>query len=215
MGMKAPVTGNNGEGPAREVPPAGNYLGVCNGVYMLGTQPGYQGQAPRQQVMLTFELHKRRGPVLDTQGRVFEASDIMNFTANIKSTLVDFAGALRGRSYTEAELDEVKQAGGFDVEELLGQSCRLTIAHKPKADGSVRDTIASRAPLDPDDDEKPKSETDEVYWDWSQGIECPKRISWFWARAAENPGRVDSAGFPAVNVPAGAAVANDDSSIPF
>ncbi len=214
MGLKAPVTGG-GDGPVREVPPAGNYLAVCNGVYMLGTQPGYQGQQARHQVMLSFELHKRRGPCLDTQGRVFETSDIMNFTANIKSTLIDVAGALRGKPFTEADLDEVKQQGGLDVEELLGQACRITLAHKPKPDGSVRDTISSYAPLDKDDDEPPQGITDEVYWDWSQGTECPKRISYFWARAAENPEHIPVAAPVAATVPARAPLVDDDDSIPY
>lgn len=185
MGMKAPVTGKGDY--TREMPPAGNYLAVCNGVYMLGTQPGYNGGDAKLQVMLSFELHKRRGPVLDSQGRIFEASAIMNFAANEKSTLMDYAGALRGQAYTEDELKRMKEDGGFDAETLLGLACRLEIEHKPKADGTLKDKIKSVSRLDPDDDQAPKSYGDEVYWDWTVGRECPKRIAYFWDRAAENP----------------------------
>jgi hypothetical protein len=188
MGMKAPVTGN-GDAAPREIPPEGNYLAVCNGVFMLGTQPGMQGGDPRLQVMLSFELHKRKGPATDSQGRVFTTDAIMNFTFNIKSTLVRYAGALRGQAFTEEELEREKAEGGFDVEKLLGASCRLTVKHEKKADGSTREKIESVSRLDPEDDTPPKGETDEVYWDWTTGAEPPRRISYFWDRAAENPNR--------------------------
>lgn len=187
MGRKAPVTGS-GDGPPREVPPEGNYLAVCNGVYMLGTQPGYENGEAREQVMLSFELHKRKGPARDSNDRIFEASAIMSNTFNIKSTLVKYAGAMRGAAYDEAELEELKEQGGFDVETLLGLPCRLSLKHEKKADGkTIRDKIESVSRLDLEDDVLPTAETDEVYWDWTTGVECPKRIAWFWDRAAENP----------------------------
>lgn len=185
MGMKAPVTGS-GDGQPRELPLAGNYLAVCNGVYMLGTQPGYQGGPANMQVMLSFELHKRRGPVRDSQGRVFEASKIMNVTANIKSTLTAYAGALRGQDYTESDLQQIQKDGGLDVEDVLGRACRLTLVHETKND-KTKDKIKGIAPLDPEDDVAPKIDGDEIYWDWTLGIECPKRIAYFWNRAQENP----------------------------
>lgn len=187
MGMKAPVTGG-ADGAPRELPPEGNYLAVCNGVYMLGTQPGYQGGEPHLQLLLSFELHKRKGPVRDTQDRVFTADAIMNSTFNIKSTLVQYAGALRGKAYEEDELEAIKATGGFDVETLLGLPCRLEIIHEKKGD-KVRDKIKSCSRLDPDDDKAPVGETDEVYWDWTMPGDHPKRISYFWDRAQENPNR--------------------------
>ncbi len=187
MGMKAPVTGG-ADGAPREIPPEGNYLAVCNGVYMLGTQPGYQGGDPHLQLLLSFELHKRKGPVRDSQERVFTADTIMNFTFNIKSTLVKYAGALRGKAYEEDEMEAIKAAGGFDAETLLGLPCRLAIKHE-KSGEKIRDKIESVSRLDPDDDKAPVGETDEVYWDWTLGEDCPKRIAYFWARALENPER--------------------------
>lgn len=217
MGMRAPVTGQ-GDFAAREVPPEGNYLAVCNGVYVLGTQPGYNGGDARLQVMLTFELHKRKGPSRDSQDRVFETNAIMNLTANIKSTLVEYAGALRGKAYTETELEEVSKAGGLDPEELIGKCCRLEVEHKPKGTkGEVKDKIKSVSRLDPDDDAPPVGETDEVYWDWTLGIECPKRIGFFWDRAAENPERKpDSVGAGKARAKANPGdVDPDDDTIPF
>lgn len=188
MGLKAPVTGN-GEANPRELPPEGNYLALCNGVYMLGTQPGYQGGEARQQVMLSFELHKRKGPAKDSQGRVLETNAIMNHTANIKSTLIEYAGALRGRSFTEEELEQLKDEGGFDSENLLSLPCRLEIEHAKKPNGDTKDKIKTISKLDPEDDTPPKPETDHVYWDWTKPGDPPKRIGYFWDRAPENPKR--------------------------
>jgi hypothetical protein len=216
MGLRAPVTGS-GDGPPRELPPPGSYLAVCNGAYMLGTQPGYQGGEAKLQLMLSFELHKRKGPMRDSQGRVMEATAIMNHTANIKSTLIDYAGALRGRSYTEDELKTVSAEGGFDPEELLGLSCRLEIEHVKKLDGGIRDKIATIGKLDPEDDVPPTPETDEVYWDWTLGEECPRRISYFWDRALENLSRKGESAYsglpkPGSFEPAAAAASAD---VPF
>jgi hypothetical protein len=186
MGMKAPVTGN-GEG--REVTPAGKYMGVCNAVFLLGTQPGYQGGTPRQQIMLGFELHKRKGPALNAAGLQYEASAIMTFTANVKSKLIEFAGALEGKPFTEEDLELIKGQGGFDPEGLLGKCCWVDVIAEKKPDGTLRDKIKGVSALDPDDDQAPEPLTDEQYWDWTQGVECPKRIAYFWDRALENPDR--------------------------
>jgi len=194
MGMKAPVTGG-ADGPPREIPPPGKYLGVCNGVYMLGTQPGYQGGEPKQQVLVSFELHKRKGPAKDGQGRPYEVGSICSFTANVKSKLIELAGALINHTYTEEDLEEIRSGGGFDAEPLLGKVCWIDLVHEKKADGTPRDKIKSATPIDPDDEAElaqaaiDNTETDHVYWDWTTGKEVPKRIGYFWERAAENPDR--------------------------
>jgi hypothetical protein len=161
------------------------------------------------QVMLSFELHKRKGPVKDSQNRVMETSAIMNHTANIKSTLVEYAGALRGQSYTEEELDKLREEGGLDPEDLLGLPCRLEIEHVKKQDGTTKDKIKTISRLDPEDDKAPNPETDEVYWDWTKDEECPRRIAFFWERAAENPKKKPVAGPSSFTIP------EDGDSIPF
>ncbi len=185
MGMKAPIGGNQ----EYEQPPPGNYLGRCNGVYLLGTQPGYQGGDPQSQIMLTFELHKRKGPCLTNGGKgdfILEASRIMSLWASPKSILIEFAGAMRGEPYTEDELKGLEKSGGFDPEPLLGQCCRLALEDKT-TNGKTKTIIKSVSALDSEDDKAPKAFGDEVYWDWTLGVECPKRIAYFWERAAENP----------------------------
>lgn len=198
MGMKTQVTGGDGKG--REMPPAGTYIAICNGVYLIGTQPGYNGGPDKPQLMLSFELHKRKGPARDTAGRILEASEIMNNVANTKSTLIEkFAGPLRGKSYTDSEMADIKKAGGFDPESLLGQACKIEIEHVVNGAGKLKDKIKSVSKIDPEDDVVPDAETDEVYWDYTLEGECPKRVAFFWARALENPDRPNQlAGPPAV-----------------
>ena len=200
MGMKAPVTGG---GEAREVAPAGKYLGVCNAVYMLGTQPAYDAsQTPKQQVMLNFELHKRKGPTLNSAGHPYEVNAIMTNTMNIKSTLVKYASALEGKPYTEEDLENLKKQGGFDVEDLLGKSCWIDVINNKKPDGVIRDKISNVSALDPEDDQAPTALTETAYWDWTMNVECPKRIAYFWEKAAENPNRKAEAPGAAVPIPA-------------
>lgn len=207
MGFKAPVTGGGGE---REMVPAGSYLGICNGVYLLGTQPGFNGESPKQQVMLSFELHKRRGPAKDSAGRIMEASAIMSFTANIKSTLIEkFAGPLRGKPYTEGELEAVKKQGGFDVESLLGLPCKLEVVHTPNMAGKVKDKIKTVSAIDKEDDVVPEMETSTTYWDWTLDVECPKRIAWFWDKALENPARTGTSAMAGLAVEKKPYVAED------
>lgn len=193
MGMKAKVTG--GDGTPREIPPPGKYLGLCNGVYMLGTQPGYQGGKPKPQVLISFELHKRKGAVRDTQGQVYETGVICSFTCNVNSKLMEIAGALLDHTFTEEDLEKIQSGGGFDAEPLIGRVCWMDLIHEKKADGSPRDKIKTVSPLDGEDDNGladiviNNAETDHVYWDWTLGQEAPKRIKYFWDRAFENPDR--------------------------
>lgn len=214
MGMKAPVTGSGDR--SWENPPVGSYLGACNGVYMLGTQPGYNGQDPSLQVMLSFQLFKRKGPVKDSGERIFEMSRIMNFTANVKSTLIDYAGAMRGQPYTEEELAVVQKDGGFDAETLVGLSCKLNVIHEKKGE-TTKAKIKSVAPLDPEDDVAPQVDGDEIYWDWTIGNQCPKRIEYFWKRATENPDREIAAASNGSANPSDVSkdVVYDENDIPF
>lgn len=192
MGMKAPVT-KKGEGAGFELTPAGKYLGVCNGVYMLGTQPGYQGGPAKQQVLFTFELHKRKGPAKGASGYPFDASITCTFTANVNSKMIELAGALENRQYTDEDLAEVKDLGGFDPETLLDKVCWLDIQHKKNLKGDTKAVVNTFSALDRDDDAglaeqvNENRETDSVYWDWTLGTEAPRRIGYWWEQADENP----------------------------
>ncbi len=186
MGMRAPVTG----GADFEKPQPGTYTGVCNGVYVCGKQEGYQGGRPQQKVLLTFELHKRRGPAVDKRGNIFECSTTVTNVTNVKSALINrFAGPMRGNAYTDAEIKAMAAAGGYDPENLLGQPIKIVLA----AGKTGAPFIQSTAPLDPEEDEVPEQVTSDVYWDYAMAGEVPRRCAWLWAKSLDNPARTGQA----------------------
>jgi hypothetical protein len=95
----------------------------------------------------------------------------------------------------------------------------LTIKHEQNKDGKTREKIDSISRLDPEDDKPPVGELDEVYWDWTQGTDVPKRIDYFWQRAAENPNRRSEPAPVGVGVGAGNGAhlipAAGDDDIPY
>ena len=132
--------------PARRPVPAGNYFGVCVGVYDIGTQAG-QKFGPRRQVVLQFELHRKKGPARDTEGAPLRIARFYNLAFNARANLRMDVERILDRTFSEAEAQ-----AGFDIARLLGTVCRLTVAHQARPDGSVRDSIAAfhaPAPTDP------------------------------------------------------------------
>jgi len=123
-------------------PPAGNHVGICNGVVELGLQPGSgQYPDPKHQVYLRFELPtemvERDGepPAPMQTGRTFTAS--MNEKANLRKFIEGWFGKVFP-SDTAAE--------SFDCKSLLGRRCLLNITHTER-DGKVRAKVSAAAPI--------------------------------------------------------------------
>ncbi len=188
MGRLAPVTG--GSDKAFEKPLPGTYTAICNGVYNCGKQEGYKGGKPTEKLLLTFELHKRKGPARDKSGNIFECSATVSNTANIKSSLIAmYAGPMRGKAYTEDELKALGKQGGFNPETLLGGCCKITLALAESGNPYV-ETVAA---LDPEDDLVPDQETSQYYWDYTIEGAVPRRCAWLWAKSLDNPINRDAA----------------------
>lgn len=146
------------EGEPRKPIPAGNYFAIVCGVYDIGTQTGGQ-YGPKHQIIVQWELHKRKGPMRNEKGDVMTTSNFYGLSFGDLSNLRHDVEAMLGRKFTAAEAKS-----GYDIEELLGKPCRLQIVHDTKADGKIKDMIGTIMPLD-EDDEKPKGEVDEVYFE--------------------------------------------------
>lgn len=114
-----------------DIAPAGNHVGICNGIIDLGLQPG-RGQypAPKHEVYMRFELPTERitytkdgrevdGPM--TIGRSFTAS--MNEKANLRKFIESWFGK---KFPTDGE------AENFDCKALLGRKCLLNVTHTEK-----------------------------------------------------------------------------------
>lgn len=194
----------------RELIPAGNYLGVACGVYVIGTQDGGQ-YGPKEQVIVSFELHKKSGPARDAQGRSLLISNFYTVSFNEKANLRKDVETITGHGFRVGE--------DFDIESILGQSCRLTVAHEEKAGGKKREFIKSFMALDPEDP-RPQAEADQQYYECDPSREIPPEVPGWIARFIERSHEFrdvaalrDSDGKPVAAVAATGPV--DDDDIPF
>jgi hypothetical protein len=200
------------EGEPRELVPAGNYLGVICGVYDLGTQSGGQ-YGPKPQILVQWELHKRRGPARDAKSNILTISNFYTLSFGDKANLRKDVEAMLGKTFSEEEAK-----AGYDIEDLLGKACRLQIVHEPKQGGGTRDQIGAIMALD-DDDDAPRGELSEAYFEIKEGDRTipetvPEWIKKLIHRSKEFGGGNPVNGRPAARQPVGATAGGDDD-IPF
>jgi len=138
-----------------EIIPAGSYPARCYSMIELGTnEETYQGVSKMvNKVRITWELptetmvfKEERGPEPRVISKEFTLS--MHEKANLRG----FLESWRGKSFTE------KEAESFDVTNLLGVPCLLSITHKAATNGNTYANISSVSLL-------PK------------GMECPEMIN--------------------------------------
>lgn len=138
-----------------EIIPAGSYPARCYSMIELGTnEETYQGVSKMvNKVRITWELptetmifKEERGPEPRVISKEFTLS--MHEKANLRAFLENW----RGKSFTE------KEAEAFDVTNLLGVPCLLSITHKAATNGNTYANISSVSLL-------PK------------GMECPEMIN--------------------------------------
>ena len=113
----------------------GMYQAVCKGVFDIGLQKGvFNGEENwTQQVILTFEVDERM-TVEKYAGDRFNMSKWYTASLHEKANLRKDLENWRGREFTEKEL------AGFDLENLVGINCTLTIK-KSKTNKSVIGSI--------------------------------------------------------------------------
>jgi hypothetical protein len=174
----------------RKLVPVGNYQGVIVGVYDIGTQPSEKYE-PSHQIIVSFELHKRRGPVLDDEGRPVLLNRYLglglgiNRTTGRPSQTRQVIEACIGRSLTP---DEAKS---YDVLTLVGKCCQIGVMHTE--DGSKE--IPTYTPLD-EDDPTPKAQGKACAYEMTPGRVIPDAVpDWIqktveksleWTRAAKS-----------------------------
>lgn len=159
MGIKATSTGE-----ARKLIPAKSYLAIVCGVYDLGTQAGGTF-GPKHQILLMWELHNRKGPVRDEEGRNLTISNFYTLSFGDKANLRRDVESMLNRNFSEAEAKE-----GYDIENLIGLPCRLQVEHGFKADNTPKDLVGSIMALD-EDDAPPRAELNHVYFEIT-GPDC-------------------------------------------
>ena len=109
-----------------EMAPAGTFLGVCYRIIDLGTQDSsYMGQPKRQhKIMLSWELPDEKM----ADGRPFTISQRYTWSMSEKAALRKDLESWRGVPFKDNDFG----AGGFDLKNVLGKACLLTIVHTEK-----------------------------------------------------------------------------------
>lgn len=138
-----------------EIIPAGSYAARCYSMIHIGTiEETFNGEAKeRNKVRITWELPTEKMTFNEERG-VQPRVIAKEFTLSLheKSTLRGFLESWRGKSFTD------KEAQSFDVTNLLGVPCMLSITHKTATNGNTYANISSVSML-------PK------------GMDCPELIN--------------------------------------
>jgi hypothetical protein len=116
--------------------PAGTHLGICYRVIDLGTQvSNFNGETKTaHKVLLSWEIPEEKME----DGRPFSISQSYTWSMHEKATLRKSLEAWRGVAFTERDFGP----SGFDIKNILGKACTLSVVHKAK-DQSVFANVAS------------------------------------------------------------------------
>ena len=109
--------------------PGGTHVARCFGVISLGTQPSNNPAFPeRFKIMLMWEVPNE--PV-EVEGETRPMTIHKEYTCSLseKSNLRHDLESWRGRAFTPQELE------GFDVANVVGQVCQLSVVHQQKRGG--------------------------------------------------------------------------------
>lgn len=119
-------------------PPAGAFPAICYRVVDLGTQKSsYKGEDKFQhKVMLSWEL-KGDETVMD-DGSPMSIHQRYTWSMYDNAVLRKHLESWRGAKFTERDFGP----GGFDVKNLLGKSCLLSIVHDEKGDRTFANVSA-------------------------------------------------------------------------
>ena len=109
-----------------EPPPAGTHLAICYRIIDLGTQQvDFQGTKKLQhKIMLSWELPDEK---MD-DGEPFTVHQRYTLSSHEKARLRQDLESWRGMAFTEADFGP----GGFNIKNVLGVPCLLTIIHEAK-----------------------------------------------------------------------------------
>jgi len=145
----------SGGGGSYEKPNPGTYLGVLIGVSDIGTQPTQFGN--KRKIMLQWELHKKKGPVLDSKGNILTIRSMYNQSLHKESSL---------RPVVEAHIGVLSEDQSTNSRDWLGRAVRLVC--KASDDGKYVN-VDSVTALDPEDDTAPERVESTTHWEFSDG----------------------------------------------
>lgn len=112
-------------GAEYELIPANTYQAVCIGNWDIGYHKSQYGSKPK--VVLTFEIDEKMTKG-DFAGKRFQISKRYTNSLNEKAVLRKELEGWRGQPFTP------EQIKGFDLDNLVGANCLISIAHETKGD---------------------------------------------------------------------------------
>ena len=127
--------------PQTPLVPPGIHPFVLQAIYGIGTQPGSNGNKPKNTIVLLFELPEQ-APLEYTEddGSVTRKPRVVskwyNLSFNENADLRKHLEGLRGRPFTNQELVE------FTLDKALGATGNLSVFHKKKNDGTLRSDVS-------------------------------------------------------------------------
>lgn len=129
------------EGENFETTPAGTFIGRCYRFIDLGShEQSFQGESKglKRLVLVGFELPTELLTKGDNAGRPFTIHKRYTWSTHEKANMRKDLESWRGRKFNDSDFGP----GGFNVKNLLGVPCTLTIVHSEK-DGSIFANVAS------------------------------------------------------------------------
>lgn len=114
--------------------PAGTHQAVCVDVIDEGMQPGFEGAKPVHKISIVWQIPEENP---ETQRR-FEIRKWYTLSLNEKSNLSKDMESWFGKAFTE-----LQRTAGWDVEQVIGYNCQMSIIHKLQDSGKVRATITA------------------------------------------------------------------------
>lgn len=120
-----------------KLPEQGTHVARCTRVIDLGTQYSEMFKHESRKISLSFELDEDIEIEKDGETKVLPMMLSVEYSLSLheKSNLRGMLEAWRGRSFTEEELK------GFDVANVLGKPCLVSVVHKVGKDGKTRAKI--------------------------------------------------------------------------
>ena len=138
MALTAPVS------KTFDLTPAGNHVARLYQIVHIGTvKDSYMGEEKEtDKIRLAFELSNERKVFNEgEEPRPFSISREFTFSMGTKANLRKFVEGMHGVALHDEE------AAGFDLEQLLGDACLLSVVHKESASGKTYALIQGASPL--------------------------------------------------------------------
>ena len=149
------IKAQSGGSTQRELIPSGTHVARCYSMVHVGTvQWEYNGEVKHtDKVRLTWELPNETKVFKEENGeQPFVISKEYTLSMHEKSNMRKDLESWRGKAFTEGECEN------FDITNLLGVVCQLSIVHKKATNGNVYDNVGSVVTL-------------------MKGVECPAQVN--------------------------------------